>query len=232
MDYFQVANWDTLQHYKDRNPPWIKLHNSLLDDYNFSCLQDASKAHLIAIMMLASRTNNELPVDADWLQRQINATSTVDIVPLIDSGFLEYIESNHKVNNASTPLADRLQSASPERETEKRQSRGEKRQKAFAPPTQPEVHEYMKERGLSEIAESHSFVDFYESKGWMVGKNKMKSWQAAVRNWIKRKGDDNGNKGQTARELLEDNSWTDGLGDQRALCDDQIILPAISKGSE
>ena len=27
------------------------------------------------------------------------------------------------------------------------------------------------------------FVDFYSSKGWMVGKTKMKDWQAAVRNW-------------------------------------------------
>ena len=27
------------------------------------------------------------------------------------------------------------------------------------------------------------FVDFYESKGWMVGKNKMKDWRAAVRTW-------------------------------------------------
>lgn len=123
MDYFKVANWETLQHYKDRNPPWIKLHNSLLDDYNFSCLQDASKMHLIAIMMLASRTNNKLPTDAAWLKHQISATSEVDIIPLVEAGFLELIESNHKVNNASTPLAERLQVASPE--TEQRQSREE-----------------------------------------------------------------------------------------------------------
>ena len=28
------------------------------------------------------------------------------------------------------------------------------------------------------------FVDFYECKGWMVGKNKMKNWKAAVRTWV------------------------------------------------
>lgn len=32
------------------------------------------------------------------------------------------------------------------------------------------------------------FINFYESKGWMVGKNKMKDWQAAVRNWEKGNG--------------------------------------------
>ena len=32
------------------------------------------------------------------------------------------------------------------------------------------------------------FIDFYETKGWMVGKNKMKDWKAAVRTWEQRNG--------------------------------------------
>jgi hypothetical protein len=51
----------------------------------------------------------------------------------------------------------------------------------FKPPTQEEVQAYINEKGYSINAER--FVAFYESKGWMVGKNKMKSWEAAVRNW-------------------------------------------------
>jgi hypothetical protein len=31
--------------------------------------------------------------------------------------------------------------------------------------------------------DAQRFVDFYESKGWMVGKSKMKDWKAAYRNW-------------------------------------------------
>jgi hypothetical protein len=31
------------------------------------------------------------------------------------------------------------------------------------------------------------FINFYESKGWMVGKNKMKDWKAAIRTWVKPK---------------------------------------------
>ena len=53
----------------------------------------------------------------------------------------------------------------------------------FVPPTIEEVREYCKERGNNVDAER--FVDFYESKGWMVGKNKMKSWKACVRTWEK-----------------------------------------------
>ncbi len=58
-----------------------------------------------------------------------------------------------------------------------------KKRKQFKPPTVEEVQEYCSERMNNVNAES--FVDFYESKGWMVGKNKMKDWKAAVRTWEK-----------------------------------------------
>jgi hypothetical protein len=56
--------------------------------------------------------------------------------------------------------------------------------KRFAPPTQNEVLDYMIEKGNSG-KEAGRFIDFYESKGWLVGRNKMKDWKAAVRNWIR-----------------------------------------------
>lgn len=61
--------------------------------------------------------------------------------------------------------------------------------KPFIPPTVEEVSAYCTERDNSVDAEA--FVDFYASKGWMIGKNKMKDWKAAVRTWEqgdKRKG--------------------------------------------
>ena len=53
----------------------------------------------------------------------------------------------------------------------------------FSPPTLQEVQQYIRDKGYNMDAER--FVDFYESKGWMVGKNKMKDWKAAVRNWAR-----------------------------------------------
>jgi len=87
--YLSVKNWTDLQHYKDRSPPWIKLHSAILDSYEFECLPDASKAHLICIWMLASRTNNKINPDIKWLSRKICANSDIDLSILIDSGFLE-----------------------------------------------------------------------------------------------------------------------------------------------
>lgn len=54
---------------------------------------------------------------------------------------------------------------------------------AFAPPTVVQVKEYCLERKNNVDAER--FVDFYTSKGWMVGKTKMKDWKASVRTWEK-----------------------------------------------
>ena len=54
----------------------------------------------------------------------------------------------------------------------------------FKPPTLEEVQAYCAERG--NLVDAQSFVDFYESKGWYVGKNKMKDWKAAVRTWERR----------------------------------------------
>lgn len=55
------------------------------------------------------------------------------------------------------------------------------KRKRFTPPTTQEVSEYCLEKGYAVDAER--FIDFYASKGWMIGKNQMKDWKAAVRNW-------------------------------------------------
>lgn len=76
-----------------------------------------------------------------------------------------------------------------------KQSKGEesrvkdiKKNSHFVPPTPEEVKAYCIERNNKVDAER--FIDFYSSKGWMIGKNKMKDWKAAVRTWEKDKKPD------------------------------------------
>ena len=57
----------------------------------------------------------------------------------------------------------------------------ENKNNIFTPPSLEDVQEYCKERNNNVDAET--FISFYESKGWMVGKNKMKDWKACVRTW-------------------------------------------------
>lgn len=54
------------------------------------------------------------------------------------------------------------------------------RAKRFTPPTLAEVQAYVLER--QSPVDPQGFIDFYESKGWLVGKTPMKDWKAACRN--------------------------------------------------
>ena len=53
--------------------------------------------------------------------------------------------------------------------------------KGFVKPSIVEIKTYMIEIGMTDVSEK--WFDYYESNGWLVGKNKMKNWKAAVRTW-------------------------------------------------
>ena len=52
-----------------------------------------------------------------------------------------------------------------------------------------EIKDYCRERGNN--IDPQRFYDFYESKGWMVGKTKMKDWKASIRTWENRQKEEN-----------------------------------------
>lgn len=53
---------------------------------------------------------------------------------------------------------------------------------AFCPPTVEEVEAYARQMGYAEF-NAAKFCAFYDSKGWMVGRNEMRDWRAAARGW-------------------------------------------------
>ena len=118
----QPKNWGVFQHYKDRSPPWIKLHRDLLINRDFICLPIASKALAPLFWLLASESKDGT-FDASFEEIEFRLRITRKeyddgIKPLIDKGFFRI---------ASGVLAECLQVAIPEtegegeRETEKRQ---------------------------------------------------------------------------------------------------------------
>ena len=58
-----------------------------------------------------------------------------------------------------------------------------KEKRVFQTPTLSEIKDYILEKHYQVDAER--FFDFYSSKGWMIGKNKMKDWRASVRTWAR-----------------------------------------------
>lgn len=63
-------------------------------------------------------------------------------------------------------------------------SKDKESKRRFTPPSREDVQAYIAEKGYNVDAER--FIDFYTSKGWVIGKSPMKDWRAAVRNWAKR----------------------------------------------
>jgi hypothetical protein len=68
----------------------------------------------------------------------------------------------------------------------------------FLKPTVIDIKEFCKERKNN--VDCETFYDFYESKDWLIGKNKMKNWKACVRTWEKR---NNKNKDNTTSHRHE-----------------------------
>lgn len=109
-------NWGDFQHYSKRNPPWIKLHKRLLDDFEYQCLPVASKALAPMLWLIASEDGTGL-IDAQEaklaFRLRLTATELAEALkPLLESGFFECVQ------DASTPIVRRKQDALPERETE------------------------------------------------------------------------------------------------------------------
>jgi len=74
------------------------------------------------------------------------------------------------------------------------------------PPTLEEVAAYVQTRAVQ--IDPEQFIDFYQSKGWLVGRSKMKDWQAAVRTWEKRERPvATSTRHSSLRDDLLDTSW-------------------------
>lgn len=105
-------------------------------------------------------------------------------------GYQKDNQQDNKQVTSNQPASNHQITTNKNDKKEKNEDNDKKKTKSsrFTPPSVSEVSRYTDLRhseGKPKI-NAESFVDFYESKGWMVGSNKMKSWQAGVRNWEKR----------------------------------------------
>ena len=94
------------------------------------------------------------------------------------------IDSNTPVDtcNISSPTINTVK----RKEKKNSQKRNEKKTTHFRKPTIQEIEDYCRER--QNDVDAVAFFNFYESKGWMVGRNPMKDWKAAVITWETRHG--------------------------------------------
>ena|SRR5688572_13909421 len=88
---YRVKNWRHFQHYRDRNPPWIKLHFEMLSSADWVTADDRTRVLALACMLVASRNEGVIAGDSaglDYLRRVAYLNQAPNLKPLIDCGFL------------------------------------------------------------------------------------------------------------------------------------------------
>jgi len=108
--YIRIRNINETQHYKDRSPPWIKLHRAFLTSPAWIESNDATRVLAIVLMLLASDTDNKIEYRPSYLQRMAYLSSAPDIEPLISSRFIELVDDDGNLvdlaGNVLAPASD------------------------------------------------------------------------------------------------------------------------------
>jgi hypothetical protein len=182
----QPKNWAVFQHYKDRCPPWIKLHRDLLNDRVYMCLPIASKALAPLLWLLASETKDgQFDGSLDELVFRLHITPKEyedGLKPLIDKGFFIV---------ASGVLAESKQDAIPETEGEgegERETKERKRtQHASRLPTDFVFPKEWADFCIQQRPDLNLQQTFDSFKDYWIAtpKGTKLDWLATWRNWVR-----------------------------------------------
>jgi hypothetical protein len=125
MKFLRIREWDRLQHYKHRSPPWIKLHRDFMRSPAWVSGDDASRTLAVACMMLAAETDNRIPFDPTYIRRVAYLNQDPNFDQLIAVQFIEVIDASNSLADCKRGASDVHTNAMPEKsreETEKRES--------------------------------------------------------------------------------------------------------------
>ena len=182
---------------------WFRMYHEFLDDPKVQKLTHAEQRHFIMLMCARCRNGNEtlhdedaafmlrIPIDEfltvkqkfvscnilcngnhpkNWDKRQYASDSSTQRVR-------KFRNEKKRSRNVSETSPDT--DTDTDTDTEKKRNKNER--VVFSPPSPDEVSQYSQSIGYP--MDGQAWCDSYTQKGWMVGKNKMKDWRSAVRNW-------------------------------------------------
>ena len=189
----QPKNWAIFQHYKDRCPPWIKLHRDLLNNRAYICLPIASKALAPMLWLLASESKDGVfdgSLDELVFRLHITPKEYQDgVKPLIDNDFFILV---------SGVLAERKHNAIPETEGET-ETETKKKATSVAPPegvSDSVWQEFKTLRKAKKAPITQRAIDAItieaNKAGWTLEKALeecvVRGWQAFKAEWVAKKG--------------------------------------------
>lgn len=114
-----------------------------------------------------------------WNLASFRSTNKGTIAKLLDTRIFDI--NAEKINTQTTTEQQASNNPTTTNKNDKNERSVCKKTSFFKKPTLEEIQKYCLERGNN--VNASRFYDFYESKDWRVGKNKMKNWQAAIRTW-------------------------------------------------
>lgn len=153
------------------NPRLLSIYKGLCDK---SSVYSANRKGKKNIKLKKITIDNQLIINSKSIEQQADNDNDND------NGLVSTREDIPKQEDASSSKGD-CKGEAPDQEPEKLT------RKRFVPPTLEEVCFYCKDRKNNVSPEK--WMAYYESNGWKIGKNPMKSWQAAVRTWEKNEFD-------------------------------------------
>ncbi len=181
----KLINW---QWYKDSNT--LHLFIDLLLDANYEDskvgFQVIKRGQCLTSLKRISEntglTYQQIRTSLDKLQKsgEINKQTTNKYSIITINKYNEYQELNKQITN-NQQTNNNIIIKNNKNNKYKESISKDIPKKVFIKPTIQEIIDYCKERNNNVIPEM--FYNFYESKGWYVGKNKMKDWKACVRTW-------------------------------------------------
>ena len=184
MKYIEIVNWDKFQTFKDRRPKWVKLNTDIVEEFDedgfpkkFFNLPDTAKLTFLMLLCRRAYYHQCVPYKSNTQLKKMLGINTVNVQPLIDKGFIKILQNFTKTIQNFTEV---YTNPTPEREREGEKER--EKEGRNIPPTLQQIKNFIQEKKYS--VDADKFFNFYESKAWFVGKNKMKNWQAAVRTWL------------------------------------------------
>ena len=198
MEYLRIKNWEEHQHYKDRCPPWIKLHVKILNDREFSLLSRASKCLQMLLWILASETDGRIKNDINEIRFRLRdeTIEESEINLLINKGFL-ILEDNQ----CKQVLADACLETETETDITEKDFKFENKVKIpkdiFLT---NKMKGYAKDQGCQD--EAHISFMFENFKNWFgqTGR-KYQDWTKTFYNWVLK---DKKEKNPDKYQVLED----------------------------
>lgn len=188
----QPKNWAVFQHYKDRCPPWIKLHRDLLNNRAYICLPIASKALAPMLWLLASESKDGVfdgSLDELVFRLHITPKEYQDgVKPLIDKDFFVVV---------SGVLAERKHNAIPETEGEtERETETKKKATVVATPigvSDSVWQEFVSHRKSKKARVTQLVIDGIQKEasiaGWSLEdalkETIVRNWQSFKADWVK-----------------------------------------------